>query len=157
MLRRLHIIGLVCTAISLARDARAQDPSRQDLSRQVRFIGASASRVQRWQGYIERVTPDSLYLRVRGTDSTATFLRSSISSLERERIVNTGAVVGAGCLAVGVPLGALGYFGTHDPDSPGLQKVAGALGFVVGCGAGAVGGLIVSAVRAHGWEAWTID
>jgi len=156
MIRRLHIIGLVCTAISLAPDARAQDASRHDLSRQVRFIGPSASGVQRWEGYIERVTSDSLYLRVRGTDSTATFLRSSISSLERERVVNVGAAVGTGCLAVGVPLGALGYFGTHDPDSPGIEKLVGAVSFVAGCGIGAIGGLIVSGIRAHGWEAWTI-
>jgi hypothetical protein len=37
-----------------------------------------------------------------------------------------------------------------------LEKVIGALGFIVGCGAGAIGGLIAAARRAHGWEPWAI-
>src|SRR6476661_6692173 len=124
-----HMRMLALSALGVLASAAGA----QELTRQVRFIGGSPSGgVQQWQGYIERLTPDSLYLRVRGTDSVAAFLRTGISSVERERSVSLAAGAGVGCLAVGVPLGALGYFGTHDPDSPGIEKVAGVLGFAVG-------------------------
>lgn len=144
-------IGLLCTTAGLPSVANAQEAPRQ-----VRFVTATVAGDLRWQGYLEQVTPDSLRLRVRGTDTIAAFSRSSIRSVERERLVHPGRAVGVGCLAVGAALGALGYFGTHDPDSPGLEKIAGALGLGVGCVVGAAGGFIVSAVRGRGWEPWLL-
>ena len=130
----------------------ASSASAQDASRQIRFNVDA----RQWQGFIERLTPDSLYLRVRGTDSIGAFSRSAISSVERERVSHPGAAAGIGCLAIGAPLGALGYFGTHDPDSPGIEKVAGVLGFGVGCVVGALGGFLLETVSSHGWEPWPL-
>ena len=144
---RVRIIVLLYSTLGLGSAANAQD-----MARQVRFSTTSAAGDRRWQGHVERLTPDSLYLRVRGTDTIAAFPRKVIRSVERERRVHAGRAAGVGCLTLGAGLGALGYFGTHDPDSPGLEKTAGVLGLVVGRGVGAVGGLIVSAVRSHEWE-----
>jgi hypothetical protein len=135
----------------------AVSPSRasaQDVP-EVRFV-AEGGRGGHWQGYLERLTRDSLYLRVRGTDSLAAFSRVVIDSVERHRLVKVPRAVGIGCLAVGAPLGALGYFGTHDPDSPGIERTVGAVAFVVGCGVGAIGGAIVAAGRGPRWEPWAL-
>jgi hypothetical protein len=148
---RASIIGLLSMTAGLAPAANAQDALRQ-----IRFITASGVGDHRWQGYIERLTPDSLHVRVRGTDTVAAFSRAVVRSVERERESHPGRAAGIGCLAVGTALGALGYFGTNDPDSPGLEKVAGVLGLGVGCALGAVGGVIVSAVRSRGWEPWLL-
>src|SRR5215475_11301588 len=128
MTRRTRIIGLLYATVWPASAAHAQE-----LSRQVRFITASVVGEQQWQGYLERLTPDSLQLRVRGTDTIAAFSRRAVRSVEREIIINPGRAASVGCVTVGGALGALGFFGTHDPDSPGLEKTLGVLGFAVGC------------------------
>lgn len=151
MTRRTRIIGLLCTTVGLASRAGAQD-----VSRQIRFTTTGAAGDHQWRGYVERLTPDSLRLRVRGTDTVASFSRSVVRSVERERLVNRGSAALVGCVTVGGALGAFGYLGTHDPDAPGLDTVAGVLGFGVGCGVGAAGGLVVSAVRSRGWEPWLL-
>lgn len=122
----------------------------------MRVVAAGADGDRRWQGFVERLTGDSLYLRLLGTDSIAAFSRNAIRSVERRNPSRPGRAVGIGCLALGGALGALGYFGTHDPDSPGLEKTAGVLGLAAGCGLGAVGGLVVSAVRHRDWEPWIL-
>jgi len=151
MIRRARIIGLLYAAAWPASAANAQG-----LSRQVRFITASAAGAQQWQGYLERLTLDSPQLRVRGTDTIAAFSRLAVRSVERERIVNPRRAAGVGCVTAGAALGPLGFFGTHDPDSPGLEKILGVLGFAVGCAGCTVGGLIVSAARSRGWESWAL-
>ena len=140
-------VTVFCTTIGTARAARAQ---------LVRFVADSRDGSDRWTGYVERLTRDSLYLRCCHVDSVAVFPRTALRSVERQRVVNVKRAVGVGCLAVGGPLAALGYFGTHDPDSPGLEKTVGAVAGVVGCAVGAVGGLLVSAARADKWEPWPL-
>jgi len=146
----LRRIGLCSLILGLASTVDAQE-----VPRQVRFTTTAGGGDHRWQGRFERLTRDSLYIGPFGTDTTAAFSRTAIGSLERGRLVHSGRAAGIGCLALGAALGALGYFGTHDPDSPGLEKTAGVLGLAVGCGVGAVGGFLVSVVRGHGWEPWT--
>jgi len=127
----------------------------QSLPQEVRFL-AGGTRAVHWQGYLERLTRDSLFVRVRGTDTVAAFARTAVDSVERQRLVKIPKAASVGCLTVGGALGALGYFGTHDPDSPGLEKTVGVVGAVVGCGIGAIGGLVASAIRGHQWEPWTL-
>jgi len=151
MLWRVPLLAALVTAAASAHAAIAQDPYRP-----IRFTTSDTAGVHRWQGFFEGLTPDSLYMRFRDADSISAFSRSAIGSVERQREIHSLRGVGIGCLAVGAPLGALGYFGTHDPDSPGLEKIAGVLGFGAGCVAGGIGGLIVSAVRRNGWEPWPL-
>jgi len=150
---RPFLIGLVPATIAAATSAGTA--SAQSDPQEVRFR-AEGGRGGHWQGYLERLTHDSVYLRVRGTDTVAAFSRLAVDSVERRRLVKVPRAVVIGCLAVGGPLGALGYFGTHDPDSPGIEKTVGAVAFVVGCGVGAIGGAIVSAAHGHQWEPWTL-
>jgi len=150
ILRTLFLAILLATG-ALAPAAIAQDPSRP-----IRFTTADAAGVHHWEGFFEGLTPDSLFVRFRDADSVSAFARSAIGSVERQREIHGLRNVGIGCLAVGAPLGALGFFGTHDPDSPGLEKIAGVLGFGAGCVAGGIGGLVVSAVRRNGWERWSL-
>jgi hypothetical protein len=153
MASRSLVIGLFHTTIAVAVSANVANA--QGGPQEVRFLAQGMSGGH-WQGYLERLTRDSLYLRVRGTDTVAAFSRLALDSVERLRLVKVPRAVGIGCLAVGGPLGALGYFGTHDPDSPGIEKMVGAVGFVVGCGLGAIGGAIVAAVHGPRWEPWTL-
>ena len=146
-------IGLLHTTIAIAVSTTVS--SAQGVPQEVRFL-AQGERGGHWQGHLERLTRDSLFLRLRGTDSVAAFSRLAVDSVERRRLVKVPRAVGIGCLAVGGPLGALGYFGTHDPDSPGIEKTVGAVAFVVGCGVGAIGGAIVAAVHGPRWEPWTL-
>lgn len=148
---RSSLLAVLLATPALAPAAIAQDPYRP-----IRFTTADTAGVHHWQGFFEGLTPDSLYIRFRDADSISAFSRSAIGSVERQREIHSLRTVGIGCLAVGAPLGALGYFGTHDPDSPGLEKIAAVLGFGAGCLAGGVGGLIVSAVRRNGWERWAL-
>ena len=127
----------------------------QSSPQEIRFLSQTGQSGY-WHGYLERLTPDSLYLRVYGRDSIAAFSRLAVDSVQRPRLVKVPRAVGIGCLALGGPLGALGYFGTHDPDSPGIEKTVGAVAFVVGCGVGAIGGAIVAAVHGNQWEPWTL-
>jgi hypothetical protein len=150
---RPFLIGVF--AATIAGAASASTARAQSDPQEVRFR-AEGGRGGHWQGYLERLTHDSVYLRVRGTDTLATFSRLAVDSVERRRLVKVPRAVVIGCLAVGGPLGALGYFGTHDPDSPGIEKTVGAVAFVVGCGVGAIGGAIVSAARDHHWEPWML-
>jgi hypothetical protein len=151
MTRRTRAIGLLSTMYGLVAVANAQE-----VPRHIRFVTASASGDIRWEGYLERLTPDSLRLRVSNGDTSATIVRTAIRTVERELPVREGHAAGIGCLTGGLALGALGYFGTRDPDSPGLENTAGALGAAVGCGLGVVGGLLVSAVHSQRWEAWSL-
>jgi len=143
------VVGVLYAMIGLASGANAQR-----VSQQVRFVSPGPNGSEQWQGYIERLTPDSLFLRVHGVDTVAAFSRTIVRSIERQRGKNAARAASVGCLTVGGALGALGYFGTHDPDSPGLKKTAGVIGLVVGCGVGAVGGLVVAAVNGREWEPW---
>jgi hypothetical protein len=151
MLWRARLLSLLSATAVLAPPAIAQDPYRP-----IRFTTADTGGLHHWEGFFEGLTHDSLYVRFRDADSISAFARSAIGSVERQRDIHALRKVGIGCLAVGAPLGALGYFGTHDPDSPGLEKIAGVLGFGVGCAVGGIGGLIVSAVDHNGWERWSL-
>lgn len=149
---RPFAIGVFAATIAAAI---APGAGAQTVPQEVRFI-APPGRAGHWQGYLERLTPDSLYLRVHGSDSVAAFSRFAVDSVQRPRLVKVPRAVSIGCLALGGPLGALGYFGTHDPDSPGIEKTVGAVALVVGCGVGAIGGAIVAAVHGHQWEPWIL-
>jgi hypothetical protein len=141
----------LCMTLGLASALGAQS-----IHRQVRFLTDSDGGIRKWQGYVTELTPDSLRLRVGGSDSIVVFSRSAIRSVEREPPDRSERAAGVGCLIGGGVLGALGYFGTHDPDSPGLEKQVGVLALVVGCAVGGVGGLIVDAVQPKSWEAWVL-
>lgn len=140
----------LCMTLGLASALGAQS-----VPPQVRFLTASDGGNRKWQGYITELTPDSLRLRVGGTDSMVVFSRSVIHSVERQH-PESGRAVGMGCLTVGGLFGAVGYFGTHDPDSPGIEKQVGVLALVVGCVVGGVGGLIVDTVQHRSWEPWVL-
>ncbi len=146
-----EILATICAMAVLAPDTNAQEPYRR-----IRFTTADSTGVHHWDGFLERVTRDSVYVRFRDADSISAFSRADIGSVERQRDIHRLRAVGIGCLAVGASLGALGYFRGHDPDSPGLDKIAGVLGFGVGCVAGGVGGLLVSATPRSEWEPWTL-
>jgi hypothetical protein len=151
MNRSARAIGLVCALAALARSAAAQKLP------QIRFTMVDASGHHEWSGGVAWVSRDSLHLFVDSSGRIAAFSRSSVSGVERRRWkVSPAKAAGIGCLVTGGALGALGYFGTHDPDSPGLEKTIGVIGAVVGCGAGAIGGLVTSAVRGHRWEPWAL-
>lgn len=148
---RVSLFALACATALWPCAGNAQEPYRR-----VRFTTADSTGVQHWDGFLERVTKDSLYVRFRDADSISAFSRAAIGSVERQRDVHPLRRVGIGCLVVGGALGALGYSATRDPDSPGLEKVAGVLGFGVGCIAGGLGGLLVTAIDHNGWESWTL-
>jgi len=151
MTRSARMIGLLCASAALARSAEAQ------AGPQVRFTTTDSTGNHEWTGRLEWVTPDSLRVVVPGTDKIVAFSRAVVRGVERRRwTVSPARAAGIGCLATGAALGALGYFGTHDPDSPGLEKIAGVIGAVGGCAAGALGGLVTSAVRGHRWESWSL-
>lgn len=153
MTRLSPIIALLLMMVGLAPDARAQDHHEH-----VRFMAADSTGDHRWEGRLEQLTFDSLKVRVGGADTIATFSRAVVHSVERQvRARTRSAAAGMGCLIGGVALGALGYLGGHDPDSPGFENLVGAVGFFVGCGAGAVVGLVASLLRGERWEAWALE
>lgn len=146
-----RISAFLCLSAGLARSATAQ------AGPQVRFTTVDSTGNREWTGRVEWVTPDSLHVLVHDADKIVAFSRPVVRGVERRRWkVSPARAAGIGCLATGAALGALGYFGTHDPDSPGLEKPIGVISAVVGCGAGAVGGLVTSAVRGHRWESWSL-
>jgi len=150
----VRVIGFLCTTLGLASALDAQA-----VPHQVRFFIATSDVDHQWQGYLERLTPDSLYLRVPGSDTIAAFPRSVVRSVERERRVSRGRAAGMGCVAVGAALSAVIFESvthSHNADDRAYTPIAGTIGLGVGCAAGAVGGLIVSAVRSHGWEPWIL-
>jgi len=151
MIDRTRIIGLLSAMVTLGVGASAQD-----VPRHIRFVTTAAAGDVRWEGDLEWLTPDSLGLRLRDADTTAVFPRTLIGSVERERPVHQGQAAGVGCLTGGIALGVLGLVGTHDPDSPGLETKVGAFGAVVGCGLGAVGGLLISATHRDTWDPWPL-
>ena len=151
LIDRTRTIGLLSAMVALGVGANAQD-----VPWHIRFVIVAAPGDVRWEGDLEWLTPDSLGLRLRDADSTAVFPRTLIGSVERERPVHQGQAAGVGCLTGGIALGVLGLVGTHDPDSPGLETNVGALGAVVGCGLGAVGGLLISATHHGTWEPWSL-
>jgi len=153
MTRSAWIIGLLCATVASAPEARAQD-----LPKQVRFITADFTGEHRWRGRLERLTPDSLELRVSGADTIAAFSRTAVRFAERQHLaLSPGRAAGVGCLTVGAALGAVGFLGpNHSGDYSGLKNIAGVFGLVAGCGVGAVGGLLVSAARGQRWEPWLL-
>ena len=144
---RTRTIGLLSAMVALGVGANAQD-----VPWHIRFVTVTAAGDVRWEGDLEWLTPDSLGLRVRDADTIAVFSRTLIGSVERERPVHEGQAAGVGCLTGGIALGLLGLVGTRDPDSPGLETKVGAFGAVVGCGLGAVGGLLISATHHDTWD-----
>ena len=113
------LIALLHATIAVA--VSAGKASAQGALQEVRFL-AEGPRGDHWQGSLERLTPDSLYLRVRGSDTVAVFSRLAVDSVERQRLVKVPKAVAIGCITAGGALGALGYFGTHDPDTLGWRK-----------------------------------
>jgi len=151
MIAQLRFIGVLPALMVLPNEVAGQEaPSR------VRFVATGAMEDVRWQGAFERLTTDSLYIRVRVADTMAAFSRTTIRSVERDAPTRAGRTAGIGCLVLGTALGAQGYFGTHDPDSPGLENRIGVLSFVVGCAVGAFFGPIVSGNHGEHWQPWVL-
>jgi hypothetical protein len=148
---RTRLLAALVTTAALAPVAVAQDPYRP-----IRFTTADTAGVYQWQGLFERLTRDSLFIRLRDADSISAFSRLSIGSVERQRDIHSLRTVGIGCVALGALLGGIGYSATRDPDSPGLQKTVAGLAFGAGCAVGGLGGLIVAAAHHDGWERWTL-
>jgi hypothetical protein len=145
------VVALSSLAIAQALAAQAPVPDYQ-----VRVTVRDRAGDTRAVGRLTAVTPDSLMLRVAQRDSLVAIDRRTVKRVERRRHdVSIVRAAGFGCLAVGGVLALLGSQ-THDPDSPGIEKAFAVLGFVVGCGVGALGGAVVGLVMRHGWEEVTL-
>jgi hypothetical protein len=151
MARRFVILACVFLVPFGALGAQASAMPR------IRFVvvrdGASGELV----GRLQSVTADSIGVRFANVDTVVFFARRSVTRLERERRrLGPGRGALLGCVSGGVLLGVYGYSTTHDPDSPGIERVAGVLGGAVGCGAGALIGLFLGS-RSPQWEPFTLD
>lgn len=111
-----------------------------------------------WSGTIERLTPDSLYLRVAQADTVAAFSRANVGEVQRLRPpLSRGQAMKTGCVVGAVALAVYGVASSHDPDSPGVAEVTGAaVGAVIGCGVGALMGAIFSSGSREAWERYTL-
>jgi hypothetical protein len=141
------VAALSSLAIAQALPAQASVPDYQ-----VRVTFRDSTGDKRAVGRLTAVTHDSLMLRVAQGDSLVAIDRRTVKRVERRRHdVSIVRAAGIGCLAVGGVL-ALLVSQEHDPDSPGIEKAFAVLGFVVGCGVGALGGAVIGLIGRHGWE-----
>jgi hypothetical protein len=151
MTRQVAIIGLLCATFGVASASNAQDTPQK-----VRITSVDANGEHRWQGYVARLTPDSVYLRIGGADSIAAIPRKWIHTYERERPARPARAAGIGCLSVAGAIGALGFLGAKGSSDPGPGYMITMIASGVGCGLGALGGLVVSAARVNEWSTWEI-
>src|SRR3954468_17260980 len=109
----------------------------QELPQHVRVTTADSAGERRWTGYIKRLTPDSVELRVVSTapDTFVTFARTAIRLAERQtRAVSRQRAAVVGCAMGGAVLGAVGFSGgDQSGDYSGMKKINGVLGVVLGC------------------------
>jgi hypothetical protein len=142
---------LGCALMALvARPPMAQDAPAPDDSIRVRFTFASDGAQQRWTGLLERVTRDSIVLRVAGADTLALFPRTGLKRLQRHRTMSVGRNAGRGCLVVGAFAGVLGVLMVMEGDefAAPFPLVSAALG----CGLGALAGVVTGALYREWWE-----
>ncbi|HUR00812.1 MAG TPA: hypothetical protein VM166_15280 [Gemmatimonadaceae bacterium] len=103
-------------------------------------------------GHLVAARVDSVFIRTTASDSLVSLSRKDVVRIERRGHMSVGGLMLGGCLVVG---GILGISGSqlHDADSPGIEKVAAAVGFVAGCGIGALGGAAFGVINRHyGWQ-----
>jgi len=95
-------------------------------------------------------------LRVVDTDSIVSIDRNTVLRTELRGDTSVGKAMIVGCLTVGGVL-ALAGSQVHDPDSPGIEKVAAVLGGLFGCLLGAGAGFAVSSLNERSnWEEVTV-
>ena len=140
-----------CSLLAAARlPAQAPPPEHP-----VRLTVRDSLGERRLIGHLTSVTPDSLSLRVADGNTTLAFDRRNVERVERQRGGSLAKWAGVGCVGVGGIFGLLGSQ-VHDPDSPGIERVLPVVGFVAGCGVGAVGGAVIHLVRRRSWEEITL-
>lgn len=142
-------LALILSAVA----ARAQERPRQ-----VRLTTADSVGERRWTGYVQRLTRDSIELRVSptGPDTIVTFSRTAIHLAERRTAgVSKQRAAIVGCAIGAAALGAAGFAGPDKSgDYSGMKKINGVSGIVLGCPAGAIVGVLVS--RGQKWESWRL-
>lgn len=123
-------------------------PEGLELRRLIRITAVDAGGERRWTGYIERLTRDSIELRLVpvAPDTFVTLSRSAIRLAERQTpAVSKQRAALVGCAMGGAVLGAVGFSGPDQSgDFSGMKKVNGVLGTIVGCPIGAVVAVLVS-------------
>ena len=118
----------------------------------VRVTFRDSAGEHRLLGRLATVTADSLQLRVANNNTIVQIDRQSVLRLERRRGVPLGKLMIGGCIAVGAILGVTGSQ-LRDPHSPGIEKLSAAVGFVAGCGIGALAGAAIGSISKHySWE-----
>lgn len=114
----------------------------------IRFTVVSNGAERQWTGLLEKLSDDSIFVRVVGVDTLVPFARNDLRTLERwHRAVSRGRGAKIGCLVVGASLGVLTLLATTGSELKGLTFV----GLVVGCGVGALGGVIAGAGSREWW------
>jgi hypothetical protein len=152
-IHRVSHIGALLFALLLPPASAAQAPVPDYL---VRVTLRDNERERRLLGHLTSVAPDSLILMVADGDSLVGIDRRTVLRVESRVDVSVGKAMIAGCLALGGVL-ALAGSQVHDPDSPGIEKAAAILGGLFGCALGALGGAVISSLRArYGWEEITV-
>ena len=133
--------------------AGAQAPSQEY---PVRVTVRDSLGDQRVFGRLVAARSDSVIIRIADSDSLHSISRTAIVRIERRGHISVGNLMLGGCLVAG---GILGISGSqlHDPDSPGIEKFAATVGFVIGCGIGALGGAVIGFLNRHyGWETLSV-
>jgi hypothetical protein len=130
----------------------------QEFPQRVRLTTADSAGERRWTGYIKRLTPDSVELRVvsAAPDTFVTFARTAIRLAERQTPpVSRQRAAVVGCAMGGSALGAVGFSGPDQSgDYSGMKKINGVLGVFLGCPIGVVVAVLVS--RGQRWEPWLL-
>ena len=124
----------------------------------VRITTVDSSGQRRWTGYVQRLTRDSIELRVvsGAPDRVVTLPRSAIRLTERQTpAVSRQRAALVGCAMGGGVLGTVGFSGPDQSgDFSGMKKVNGVLGIILGCPVGAVVAVLVS--RGQKWESFLL-
>lgn len=155
MIRRTYAIACGCFALfslGVASPALAQEAPPH-----IRFISGVDSSGVEWEGDLALLTPDSLRIRVQDVDTLATFARTDIRGVERQDSRHPGHDAAVGCAAVGGVILALGLSDWNDrTEDQGINRALTVIGTVAGCGIGALGGLLASAISEQRWDPWPL-
>jgi hypothetical protein len=146
----LAAVLLSCPILPSRLSAQASVPDTP-----VRVTVRDSVREQRIIGMLLTATSKSLVLRAEDTDSILTFERANVVRVEIQPSLSIGKAALAGCLFLGGAL-ALAGSGVHDPDSPGIERIAALLGFVVGCGVGGGAGALLTIWSGSRWQEITV-